>query len=96
MPDPDNPYSLFTSSELILRDQLAIDRTVLANKRTFLAYVRTALAFLVVGGSLVKFFDSIPAIATGYVFILFAAGFLFIGIRRYRIVQRQIAAVRRK
>ena len=34
-----------------LRDDLALERTVLANERTLLAYVRTAIAFLLTGAS---------------------------------------------
>ena len=36
-----NRYEGFAKSDLILRDQLAIDRTLLANERTVLAYIRT-------------------------------------------------------
>jgi putative membrane protein len=53
-----NPYERFADNELILRDQLAIDRTVLANERTFLAYCRTALAIILTGAGCIKFFDS--------------------------------------
>lgn len=35
----EEPYSRFDQEELIIRDYLAADRTVLANERTFLAYV---------------------------------------------------------
>ena len=50
----DDPYSEFKREEMILRDWLALDRTVLANKRTFLAYTRTALALLALGVAFVK------------------------------------------
>lgn len=40
-----------SGGDLILRDHLAIDRTVLANERTLLAYGRTALTLLIVGFS---------------------------------------------
>ena len=43
------PYGGFRLPELILRDRLAIDRTVLANERTLLAYIRTALTLFLVG-----------------------------------------------
>jgi putative membrane protein len=45
-------YTGFSPDELILRDRLAIDRTILANERTLLAYARTALALLIAGLSL--------------------------------------------
>jgi putative membrane protein len=34
------PYDRFKNNELILRDELAVDRTLLANERTLLAYLR--------------------------------------------------------
>lgn len=36
-------------SESTLRDELAIERTVLANERTLLAYLRTGLALVIAG-----------------------------------------------
>jgi putative membrane protein len=50
----EDPYAEFKREEMILRDWLALDRTVLANKRTFLAYGRTAIALLVLGMAFVK------------------------------------------
>ena len=49
------PYERFKKSELILRDELAIDRTVLANERTLLAYVRLAITLIIAGISIVHF-----------------------------------------
>ena len=37
------PYSRFRREEMILRDLLARERTVLSNERTLLAYIRTAI-----------------------------------------------------
>ncbi|MCD6336352.1 MAG: DUF202 domain-containing protein [Candidatus Latescibacteria bacterium] len=51
-------YDDTASSNLILRDHLALDRTKLANRRTMLAYLRTALMLLVSGATLVKVFHS--------------------------------------
>ena len=62
-----NPYERFTSSELILRDELAIDRTVLANERTLLSYIRTGLAFAVTGAGAIHFFASLIALLGGMV-----------------------------
>jgi putative membrane protein len=49
------PYSRFEAAELILRDQLAIDRTLLANERTFLSYLRSGVALLIAGVSIIHF-----------------------------------------
>lgn len=43
---------------MILRDQLAMDRTILSNERTFLAYTWTALSIVVVGASFIKFLET--------------------------------------
>lgn len=53
----DDPYKQFKRDEMILRDWLALDRTVLANKRTFLAYARTAIALIALGIAFVKLID---------------------------------------
>lgn len=37
------------NKELILREQLALQRTTLANNRTFLSFLRTALYFFIAG-----------------------------------------------
>ena len=49
------PYSRFKNDTLILRDELAIDRTLLANERTLLAYLRSAVALLIAGATIMKF-----------------------------------------
>jgi putative membrane protein len=40
------------NKDLILRELLALQRTVLANKSTFLAFLRTVMYFLIAGLSL--------------------------------------------
>lgn len=54
----ENPYARFDSTDLILRDELAIDRTVLANERTMLAYARTALALIISGFTFLHFVET--------------------------------------
>lgn len=48
----DEFYKNFLAKQLILRDYLAIERTILTNEATFLAYIRTSLTLLVVGVTL--------------------------------------------
>lgn len=50
----DHPYNEFKREDMILRDWLALDRTILANKRTFLAYGRTSIALMGLGMAFVK------------------------------------------
>ena len=82
--DPFNPYSKFRDVSLTLNDYLAIDRTILSNERTLLAYGRTALAMVIIGGSALKFFDSVVLMFVGWVFLSGGLIVMFIGWRRYR------------
>ncbi|HHJ39293.1 MAG: hypothetical protein AXA67_12205 [Methylothermaceae bacteria B42] len=50
------PYSKFSFEDMILRDHLAYERTVLAIERTLLAYLRTGLALLAAGATLIRLF----------------------------------------
>jgi putative membrane protein len=50
------------NKDLILREKLAIQRTIMANQSTFLAFLRTALYFMVAGLSI----QSLLKIKQGY------------------------------
>jgi putative membrane protein len=50
--DEETIYQKFLAKDLILRDYLAIERTILTNQATFLAYIRTSLTMMVVGVTL--------------------------------------------
>lgn len=89
----DKLYSKFESDDLILRDELAIDRTLLANERTLLAYLRSAVALIIAGASIMHFANQrwfwavgIACIPTGII-----AG--VVGILRYRKMNNSIAFV---
>ena len=84
------PYSRFSEDELMLRDFLAIDRTVLANERTFLAYVRTALTLVIAGVTLERLFDSSVTLVAGILFVLAGVGLLAIGGMRYNYMRKII------
>jgi len=88
------PYSKFEGSELILRDELAIDRTVLANERTLLAYLRSAVALLIAGTSIMHFSNEEWFRTVGAACL--PAGIIagMTGIVRYRNMNRSIAFVR--
>jgi putative membrane protein len=75
-------------SDLILREELAKDRTALAYERTFLAYIRTAAAFLAAGISMVYFFIPIIIQAIGYAFIVLAFIIFIFGIIRHRKIKQ--------
>jgi len=90
-----NPYGRFKSDELILRDELAIDRTVLANERTVLAYIRTALAFAIAGAGAIKFLVSTVALVVGWCLVVLAVVVAGVGLWRYRSVAARISASRK-
>jgi len=46
------PKTFYMNKDLILREKLALERTVLANQSTFLAFLRTSMYFLVAGVSI--------------------------------------------
>lgn len=92
----DAPYSRFHNAKLILRDELAIDRTLLANERTLLAYLRSAVALVIAGASIMHFARQewfhmlgILCLPTG---VLTAT----IGIIRFRRMNSAIASVRKQ
>lgn len=88
------PYERFKKSDLILRDELAIDRTILANERTLLAYVRLAITLIIAGVSIVhfameKWFETI-----GFLCVPMGVIAGLYGWRRYRAMAEAIQAVR--
>lgn len=88
------PYSKFGGDDLILRDELAIDRTLLANERTLLAYLRSGVALVIAGLTIIQFslqgwylIAGIACIPTGIITGI-------IGVARYLKMNRSIAQVR--
>jgi putative membrane protein len=98
------PYSDVRPSEMILRDHLAVDRTVLANERTLLAYARTALTLFLVGISFIHLpgLDPNPAFGkwtypvAGWTFVAAAGAFAIVGLIRYRRFKREIRGIARQ
>jgi putative membrane protein len=89
------PYSRFEKTKLILRDELAIDRTLLANERTLMAYLRAGLSLLIAGATIIHF-----ATHGWFWYVGFAClpiGLLtgVVGIVRYRRMNAAISAVRK-
>jgi putative membrane protein len=85
------PYTRFNGDDLILRDYLAADRTVLANERTFLAFIRTALTLLVGGITFVRFFNHTLVEIIGWAFIPLALVVMGLGVRKYIQMRRILA-----
>lgn len=89
-------YSRFENDQLILRDELAIDRTLLSNERTLLAYLRSGVALVIAGVSIIQFSTGgwywmigLSCIPVGIVVGL-------IGVARYRKMNRSISRIRQQ
>ena len=98
MQDKPTPYKGL-EDQLILRDHLAADRTILANERTFLAYIRTALTLFVAGLSFVHLkdiFNSYIVEVIGIIFILLGIATFFVGLFRYKRMQALICKIKQE
>ena len=93
METPGTAYSRLCEGELILRDHLAAQRTVLANERTALAYLRTVLTFLIGGASFIQFFDLLAIKLLGWVFIPMALLVGVFGLVKYVQVKRLLGQI---
>ena len=82
------------NKDLILREKLAIERTVMANDRTLLSFVRTALYFAIAGISINEVLQLQYGLALEILFwviaiFIIAAGFIKYVQQKKRIVQHR-------
>lgn len=91
-----NPYARFLNDEMILRDQLAVDRTILANERTLLAYIRTLLALVLAGATVIRIFEDPALNNIGWALIVVGVLIGGIGILRTRRTSRRIRATQKE
>lgn len=92
----DSPYLKFDGNDLILRDELAIDRTLLANERTLLAYLRSGMALLIAGVSIMHFSHEGWFWAAGVACIPIGIITGIVGVARYRKMNKSIYLVRNR
>lgn len=92
----DSHYSRFDGGDLILRDELAIDRTLLANERTLLAYLRAGVTLLLAGVTIVHFSPGGWFRIAGFACIPTGIAAGLIGAARYRKMNRTISLVRNR
>ena len=90
----DSHYERFDGGDLILRDELAIDRTLLANERTLMAYLRSGVALLIAGVSIFHFSDAGWFWAVGIACIPLGVLTGVVGVARYRKMSLSISRVR--
>ena len=78
-------YDNIQPEKLILRDVLALDRTLLANERTLLAYMRTATMLLISSITIIKLFADNPTMVLfGYLLLPVSFGVALFGSLRFR------------
>ncbi len=71
--------------QMILRDYLAVDRTMMTNETSFMSYIRTALTLIAVGATMMKFFpDGISTQIIGWSFIVVGGLLVIHGYNRFR------------
>lgn len=95
-PKSKNPYERFECQQLILRDELAIDRTILANERTLIAYIRGSITLIISGITVLHFihegfllYAGISIIPIGFIAGIF-------GTIRYRRMNIRLRAIRKE
>jgi len=93
MKQNNSPYARFDRETLILRDILAVDRTIMANTRTFLSYVRTALTLFIAGVTFIHFFEPRVLLLIGWMFIPVSGVVLLLGAIYYIRMKRSIRHV---
>lgn len=90
-----SPYSKFQGDNLILRDELAIDRTLLSNERTLLSYLRAGVSLLLAGISIMHFLTAGWLWMVGVLSVPAGVIIGIIGVMRYRKMNLSISRVRR-
>lgn len=83
------------NKDLILRENLAIQRTVLANQATFLAFLRTSMYFLIAGLSLHNIFTMTETAWLEILFYFISGILLTTGIFNYLFQRKKIEASKR-
>jgi len=74
-----------------LRDELAIQRTILANQRTLLSFLTASLAIAATGATLIRFFPGHWTYWAGWLLLPFSAMLCIYGFRNYFSHKRSIA-----
>jgi len=83
------------NKDLILRERLALQRTILANQSTFLSFLRTSMYFAVAGISIDRLLDLPGGHVYEYVFFVISAVVLVTGVINYFVHKRKIASSER-
>jgi len=79
-----------------LRDELALDRTLLANERTLLAYLRSGISLLIAGVSIIHFSTHRWFSFVGIICLIAGPIIIAIGILRYRKYNENLKHLRKR
>jgi putative membrane protein len=90
----DSPYQKTAPPDMILRDYLAVERTVMANQRSFVACLRTMLSLVVAGASFIKFSGYQWMEIVGWVLVSLGIILAPIGAVRFLQMKRLIDEIR--
>ncbi len=90
MENKNNEGNELINKDLILREKLALQRTILANQSTLLAFLRTSMYFMVAGLSVRQFMDFKNGILVEVTLMLFAVAIFVIGVVNYILQRRKI------
>ncbi|MDF7817077.1 DUF202 domain-containing protein [Runella sp. MFBS21] len=78
------------NKDLILREKLAFQRTILSNQTTFLAFLRTSMYFLVAGLTINNLLEVSYGRVIEYVFIFISFILFVAGVFNYRTQHKKI------
>lgn len=92
----DSLYSRFNKTSQTLRDELAVDRTLLANERTLMAYLCSGVALLIAGVSIIHFSNKGWLWGVGIACLPIGIITSIVGVVRYRKMNRLISLIRRQ
>lgn len=81
-----------TEERIILRDYLALERTLLANERTFFTYIKFSLYLLIAAITIWKVSEFASLSALAYLFVTLSGVFLIIGAVRYFALRKRLNA----
>ena len=87
-----NFYKEF-NDKMIIRDYLALDRTILANRRTLLSYVRTFIGLFGGGIGLVELLDNTVIMIIGYISMGISLPILIIGINEFIKMKKSLESI---
>ena len=79
------------NKDLILRERLALQRTILANQSTFLSFLRTSLYFFVAGLSITSLLNMTNSVVIEIFFFTSSFIIFLIGILNYFKKKKMIA-----